>query len=350
MIPITGRSLPGIPEPARDTTGDAANAASLFAAIFAATSAGRVPVVPVAAIPEAAARASTPGGGTSAAAAGGKVPAEAPAAPVLPPATMGANIPRVAARAAEASRVRATPARTAAAEDASHATESHATEPHPTESHATESHATESRASLPLVKVVAVVLPGEGVPANAPVEAQARPKTRTSFAAAEAAVNAKAAPIPAAIITAAVAQAATPQPASAREVPEPVTEPPPATARELESRPQPAPVSHATVAFDNGDGQEGRLHVTLRGSTVRATLQMPDAASAGRIEHDLGGLARSLRQQGFEAARLAVDARPAPVAAGRGQDASTRDDRKPREQTPHGGERSPRRDHSRKQR
>ena len=112
-----------------------------------------------------------------------------------------------------------------------------------------------------------------------------------------------------------------------------------------DEKPQLASPSHATVAFDSGDGQEGRLRVSLRGNMLSATIQMPDAAAAQRLEQDAGGITRALRAQGFEDARLVIDA---PRAAGSGQrsgdDTSPREHKHPREGQPQSGERNARRE------
>lgn len=111
-----------------------------------------------------------------------------------------------------------------------------------------------------------------------------------------------------------------------------------------EERPQTSSPSHATVAFDRGDGIEGRLRVALRGDMLHASVQVPDAAAAERIERDLTGLTRALRAHGFEDARITVDvARTA--ASDRGQDSPSRDSRTAREhQQAHAHDRQPRRE------
>jgi Flagellar hook-length control protein FliK len=111
-----------------------------------------------------------------------------------------------------------------------------------------------------------------------------------------------------------------------------------------DEKPQTATPSHATVAFATPDGGEGRLRVSMRGDTLRATLHLPDAAAAERIEQDLGGLSHALRAQGFEEARITVDvARSA--SAERGHDEpSPREQKQSREQQPHTNERQPRRE------
>lgn len=111
-----------------------------------------------------------------------------------------------------------------------------------------------------------------------------------------------------------------------------------------EDRPQTLSPSHATVAFDRGDGIEGRLRVALRGDMLHASVQVPDAAAAERIERDLTGLTRALRAHGFEDARITVDvARTA--SSDRGQDSPSRDSRTAREhQQPHAHERQSRRE------
>jgi hypothetical protein len=50
-----------------------------------------------------------------------------------------------------------------------------------------------------------------------------------------------------------------------------------------DERPQTGSPANATVAFATPDGGEGRLRVSLRGDTLHATLQVPDAAAAERI-------------------------------------------------------------------
>ena len=111
-----------------------------------------------------------------------------------------------------------------------------------------------------------------------------------------------------------------------------------------DERPQTGSPANATVAFATPDGGEGRLRVSLRGDTLHATLQVPDAAAAERIEQDLGGLSRALRAQGFEEARITVDvARSA--QAERGQDEpAPREQRSSREQQSHTHERNARRE------
>lgn len=111
-----------------------------------------------------------------------------------------------------------------------------------------------------------------------------------------------------------------------------------------DEKPQTANPSHATVAFATPDGGEGRLRVSMRGDTLRATLHLPDASAAERIEQDLGGLSRALRAQGFEEARITVDvARNASADPGH-DEPSPREQRQSREQQPHANERQPRRE------
>ncbi|MEQ1832725.1 MAG: flagellar hook-length control protein FliK, partial [Candidatus Eisenbacteria bacterium] len=99
--------------------------------------------------------------------------------------------------------------------------------------------------------------------------------------------------------------------------------------------------SHATVSFDSGDGQEGRLRVSLRGDTLRATIQMPDAAAAQRLEQDLGELSRALRTHGFEEARLTVDAPRSASNTERGSnDTQAREHKNLRDERSHSGERN----------
>lgn len=99
--------------------------------------------------------------------------------------------------------------------------------------------------------------------------------------------------------------------------------------------------SHATVSFDSGDGQEGRLRVSLRGDTLRATIQMPDAAAAQRLEQDLGELSRALRTHGFEEARLTVDAPRSASNTERGHDdTQPREHKNLRDERSHSGERN----------
>ena len=112
----------------------------------------------------------------------------------------------------------------------------------------------------------------------------------------------------------------------------------------MEERPPLALPSHATVAFDSGDGQEGRLRVALRGNTLRATIEMPDAAAAQRLEQNAGNLSRALRAQGFEEARLVIDSPRAAGTSERAQDESPREHRQPREGQSHAGERNARRE------
>jgi len=111
-----------------------------------------------------------------------------------------------------------------------------------------------------------------------------------------------------------------------------------------DEKPQTATPSHATVAFATPDGGEGRLRVSMRGDTLRATLHLPDAAAAERIEQDLGGLSHALRAQGFEEARITIDvARSAGAERGH-DDSSPREQKQSREQQPHTNERQPRRE------
>ena len=111
-----------------------------------------------------------------------------------------------------------------------------------------------------------------------------------------------------------------------------------------DERPQMGSPANATVAFATPDGGEGRLRVSLRGDTLHATLQVPDAAAAERIEQDLGGLSRALRAQGFEEARITVDvARSAHTERGQDEPAP-REQRSSREQQSHTHERNARRE------
>ena len=116
----------------------------------------------------------------------------------------------------------------------------------------------------------------------------------------------------------------------------------PAAPVELPPEPQSlASPSHATVSFDSGDGQEGRLRVSLRGETLRATIQMPDAAAAQRLEQDLGELSRALRGHGFEDARLTIDAPRSTSNSERGHDDTQRREQKnQRDERSHSGERN----------
>ncbi len=109
-------------------------------------------------------------------------------------------------------------------------------------------------------------------------------------------------------------------------------------------KPQAAVPTTATVAFDNGEGLEGRLRVSLRGDTLRATIQVPDVAAAERIEQDLGGLTRALRAHGFEEARLTIDVARSAASDARHDEPSPREQRPSREQQPHTNDRHPRRE------
>ena len=111
-----------------------------------------------------------------------------------------------------------------------------------------------------------------------------------------------------------------------------------------DARAQTANPSHATVAFDSGDGQEGRLRVSLRGNTLRATIEMPDAAAAQRLEQDSASLARSLRAQGFDEARLVIDSPRAAGTTQRGNHDAPREHKHTREGQSHTGERNARRE------
>lgn len=111
-----------------------------------------------------------------------------------------------------------------------------------------------------------------------------------------------------------------------------------------EDKPQTATPSHATVAFATPDGGEGRLRVSMRGDTLRATLHLPDAAAAERIEQDLGGLSRALRAQGFEEARITVDVSRSSSAERNHDEPSPREQKQSREHQPHTNERHPRRE------
>jgi hypothetical protein len=119
-----------------------------------------------------------------------------------------------------------------------------------------------------------------------------------------------------------------------------------------QEKPLPAVPTTATVSFDNGDGLEGRLRVSLRGDVLRASIQVPDAAAAERIEQDLGGLTRALRAHGFEEARLTVDIARSAAADTRHEESSPREQKPSREQQPHTNERHTRRERgsSRKER
>lgn len=111
-----------------------------------------------------------------------------------------------------------------------------------------------------------------------------------------------------------------------------------------QEKPLPAVPTTATVSFDNGEGLEGRLRVSLRGDTLRASIQVPDAAAAERIEQDLGGLARALRAHGFEEARLTVDIARSAATDTRQEQPSPREHKPSREQQPHTNERHTRRE------
>jgi hypothetical protein len=62
------------------------------------------------------------------------------------------------------------------------------------------------------------------------------------------------------------------------------------------------------VSFDAGDGQEGRLRVSVQGQSVRATILAPDAPLARQLERSVPELQRSLREKGFR--RTEVSVRP----------------------------------------
>jgi hypothetical protein len=111
-----------------------------------------------------------------------------------------------------------------------------------------------------------------------------------------------------------------------------------------QEKPLPAVPTTATVSFDNGEGLEGRLRVSLRGDTLRASIQVPDAAAAERIEQDLGGLARALRAHGFDEARLTVDIARSAATDTRQEQPSPREHKPSREQQPHTNERHTRRE------
>ena len=61
-----------------------------------------------------------------------------------------------------------------------------------------------------------------------------------------------------------------------------------------------------TLHFSGEDGLDGKLRVAVRGQSVRATILADDPVAAERFARGLGGLQRSLLDQGFSEARLNV--------------------------------------------
>jgi hypothetical protein len=375
MNPIASSAAPGRSEPARDTNALPADLASLFAAIFAATAAATAAQpapVAVPAVPIGAADATT-----TPDAADEKAKVSPGGLPVFP-AFMAQGRPHAGSPAPAGSLADLAQALRDAGDAAGADPAGTAGQPAPTTassllaaaagalsrmdtgagtkvtpSGATEVPGGEDGNGSPLSALSARDggRPAPGSAATAAAEAGANParggrgKGRSAPDTSDGGAPAvPQAPVPAATPPpAAHAVFATPHRAPA-EAAAPAGGPEAAPAPLPEERPQPANPSHATVAFDNGDGQEGRLRVSLRGNVLRATIEMPDAAAAQRLEQDSGSLTRALRAQGFDEARLVIDSPRAAGTAERGSHDAPREQKQSREGQSHTGERNARRE------
>ena len=61
-----------------------------------------------------------------------------------------------------------------------------------------------------------------------------------------------------------------------------------------------------TLKFDGEDGLEGRLRITVRGDSVRASILSSHEGTLERLGGELGTLRRALSEQGFTTTRVAV--------------------------------------------
>ena len=61
-----------------------------------------------------------------------------------------------------------------------------------------------------------------------------------------------------------------------------------------------------TLKFDGEDGLEGRLRITVRGDSVRASILSSHEGTLERLGGELGTLRRALNEQGFTTTRVAV--------------------------------------------
>ncbi len=61
-----------------------------------------------------------------------------------------------------------------------------------------------------------------------------------------------------------------------------------------------------TLKFEGEDGLEGRLRISVRGDTVRASILSSDEGTLQSLGGELGTLRRALTEQGFNTARVAV--------------------------------------------
>ncbi|HEY0969847.1 MAG TPA: hypothetical protein VGE02_02595, partial [Gemmatimonadales bacterium] len=66
------------------------------------------------------------------------------------------------------------------------------------------------------------------------------------------------------------------------------------------------PLSHLTLAMDDGAGGTDRIRVDARGGTVGVTLDLSDAAAADRLGSRIGELQQALEQRGLETDALRV--------------------------------------------
>jgi hypothetical protein len=71
-----------------------------------------------------------------------------------------------------------------------------------------------------------------------------------------------------------------------------------------------------TLKFEGEDGLEGRLRISVRGDTVRASILSSNEGTLQRLGSELGTLRRALGEQGFTTTRVAVTDTRAADASG----------------------------------
>ena len=69
---------------------------------------------------------------------------------------------------------------------------------------------------------------------------------------------------------------------------------------DAQDAPGPRSISHLTLSLDDGQGGQDQVRVGMRGSSVGASFDMSNAASADRVSSRLGELTRSLAQRGLD--------------------------------------------------
>jgi hypothetical protein len=64
--------------------------------------------------------------------------------------------------------------------------------------------------------------------------------------------------------------------------------------------------SQVTLAFDAGDGESGRVRLSVRGDALRATIVTGTGPEAARMSEELGSLRRALGDRGFTEPRVSI--------------------------------------------